>query len=117
MKDIAYYEYNEKGELKPVLRKDAKKNGLYKWIDGVMVRVRDGGKMPIHYGGSDDMGAVQNPVDGKTYDSKSAYYRSVKDSGCVILGNEKVKPRETTSISKEALRSGLKEAAQKHGLI
>lgn len=72
---------------------------------------------PFHYVISDDLGAVQNPADGKTYDSKSAYYKAVKDAGCVVLGNEKIKPRQTTSISKEALRSGLKEAAQKHGLI
>lgn len=36
----------------------------------------------------DALNDVQNPCDGKTYDSKSAYYRAVKDAGCVIVGNE-----------------------------
>jgi hypothetical protein len=31
---------------------------------------------------------VKNPVDGKLYDSKSAYYRTVKEAGCEIVGNE-----------------------------
>lgn len=37
---------------------------------------------------SDHLDGVQNPCDGKTYDSKSAYYRAVRDAGCEIVGNE-----------------------------
>lgn len=36
----------------------------------------------------DSLDGVLNPVDGKRYDSKGAYYRAVKDHGCVIVGNE-----------------------------
>ena len=37
---------------------------------------------------SDHLDGVQNPVDGKRYDSKSAYYRTVKDAGCEIMGSD-----------------------------
>lgn len=36
----------------------------------------------------DGMGATWCPVDGQTYDSKSAYYGAVKASGGEIIGNE-----------------------------
>lgn len=43
---------------------------------------------------SDDLGVqgVLNPATGKIHDSKSAYYKDVKESGCVIVGNDA--PRE-----------------------
>jgi hypothetical protein len=37
---------------------------------------------------SDQLGDVWNPVNGQIYDSKSAYYRAVKDAGCEIAGND-----------------------------
>ncbi len=36
----------------------------------------------------DALDGVVNPCDGKPYDSKGAYYRTVKDHNCVIVGNE-----------------------------
>lgn len=36
----------------------------------------------------DGMDAIENPVDGRKYDSKSAYYAAVKRAGCEIFGNE-----------------------------
>lgn len=36
----------------------------------------------------DGLEDVWNPVNGKIYDSKSAYYRAVKDAGCEIAGND-----------------------------
>ena len=36
----------------------------------------------------DGLENVVNPCDGKPYDSKSAYYRAVKNAGCEIVGNE-----------------------------
>ena len=38
---------------------------------------------------SDSLDGVWNPADGKTYDSKRAYYDAVKAKGCEIVGNEK----------------------------
>lgn len=45
---------------------------------------------------SDDLGVkgVLNPADGKTYDSKSAYYAAIKSSGCEIVGNDAQKERK-----------------------
>jgi len=36
----------------------------------------------------DNLDDVTNPVDGRTYSSKSAYYRAVRDAGCEIAGND-----------------------------
>lgn len=41
----------------------------------------------------DGMDAIECPADGRTYDSRSAYYAAVKRAGCEILGNEKQTPR------------------------
>jgi hypothetical protein len=37
---------------------------------------------------SDSLADMWNPADGRTYDSKSAYYRAVRAAGCEIAGNE-----------------------------
>lgn len=44
----------------------------------------------------DDLGmaGVKNPVDGKTYDSKSAYHRRIKDAGCHVIESGNVSKRE-----------------------
>lgn len=118
MNNISYYEFDNEGNLQPVLRENAQRNGRFRMIDGLMVRVGEGKNAPCHYAGSDNIGGTQgilNPADGKMYDSRSAYYQAVKDAGCVVLGNDKIEPRKTTSISKKALRSGLKQAADQLG--
>lgn len=40
---------------------------------------------------------VMSMADGKHYDSKSAYYRSVRAAGCEIVGNERPTQRDPTS--------------------
>ncbi len=39
---------------------------------------------------SDDLGikGVINPVNGKQYDSKSQYYKTVKQAGMIVVGND-----------------------------
>lgn len=37
---------------------------------------------------SDQLDNVVNPIDGRAYDSKSAYYRTVRNAGCEIAGND-----------------------------
>ena len=37
---------------------------------------------------ADGMEAIVNHADGRTYDSKSAYYGAVKAAGCEIVGND-----------------------------
>lgn len=43
---------------------------------------------------NDVLGDVWNPATGKTYDSKSNYYRDTKAMGCEILGNDKITPKD-----------------------
>lgn len=50
---------------------------------------------PLHQGElapfvrADGMDAVRSMADGKLYDSKSAYYGSVKRAGCEIVGDDR----------------------------
>ena len=39
---------------------------------------------------SDNLDGVLNHANGLRYDSKSAYYKSVRAAGCEIVGNEKL---------------------------
>jgi hypothetical protein len=61
---------------------------------------------------SDKLDDVWNPVNGKKYDSKSAYYNAVKDAGYTIAGNDSSitapKPVETTAP--KGLKDDLKAA-------
>lgn len=59
----------------------------------------DAGKLEMHenkpaeirkasYVRSDGMSDTWCPVNGQTYDSKSQYYKAVKDAGCEIAGDD-----------------------------
>jgi hypothetical protein len=43
-------------------------------------------------------GHLKSMADGKTYDSKSRYYKSLKERGMVIVGDEKVKPPKPKEV-------------------
>lgn len=63
---------------------------------------------------SDHLDGVQNPCDGKTYDSKSAYYRAVKDAGCEIVGNEAEKIASSISpVRSEVTQDDVATAVRK----
>ena len=81
------YTLNDEGDI--VESKEEHKTGRYKWIDGKMVRVGDATRYPVSFG-RDDLGVkgVFNPADGKTYDSRSEYYKSVKAQGLEIMGDD-----------------------------
>jgi len=65
---------------------------------------------------SDHLDGVKNPVDGKMYDSKSSYYRAVKDAGCVIVGNEAEKmmdrPVARSSVGRDDIDAALHKMKQ-----
>lgn len=50
---------------------------------------------------SDNMNPIRSMADGKVYDSKSAYERGVKATGCRIVGNDRLDSSRT-----EAPRAG-----------
>lgn len=66
----------------------------------------------------DSLGDVWNPVNGKIYDSKSAYYRAVKAAGCEIAGNDSsVQTAHTKTIEPKTppgLKDTLKQAWEQH---
>jgi hypothetical protein len=61
----------------------------------------------------DGLDGVVNPCDGKRYDSKGAYYRAVKDAGCVIVGNEAEKMISAPNARSDVKPSEIIEAMQK----
>jgi hypothetical protein len=64
-------------------------DGLRSWPEvAARRRERARSSLPAPMIISDHLDGVKNPVDGKTYDSKSAYYQAVKEAGCEIVGNE-----------------------------
>lgn len=89
------YVFNESGEI--VETQEVFKNGRYRMIEGKLVRIGDGLYGPTHFAKSDDLGTkgVFNPADGKTYDSRSAYYNAVKAKGLVIAGDDAPTTRAT----------------------
>jgi hypothetical protein len=50
---------------------------------------------------NDTMQGTLNPIDGKMYDSKAKYYRTVREAGCEIAGNDPSisKPRADRELS------------------
>lgn len=91
-----YYQYDDEGDLVPheyskgdIVKgiKSSLPMGRYVTVDGLLIRSGDASG-PSHYSGSDSLGegvkGVFNPADGKTYDSKSAYYNAIKAKGLVI---------------------------------
>jgi hypothetical protein len=77
---------------------------------------------PINIGGvhviSDDLGikGVRNPNDGKFYDSKSQYYKSLKAQGCFITGNEEP-PKERKQRGDFDCRKELAQAIDETGFM
>ena len=63
----------------------------------------------------DALDGVQNPCDGKKYDSKSAYYRAVKNAGCEIVGNEaeKIAANTTAPVPPAVTRGEVVDAMHK----
>lgn len=116
---VKYHEYNKSGELVPVLEENAQKSGRFIWVKGQMVRVGDAKKGPAHYAGSDDLGlqGIQNPVDGKMYDSRSAYYSAVKDAGCAIVGNDAPTQKSNEIKGNFDCKEAIKSAAHETGFL
>jgi hypothetical protein len=52
------------------------------------LRERVKSKLPAPMIISDTMAEIKNPIDGKPYTSKQAYYKTVKEAGCEIMGND-----------------------------
>lgn len=63
---------------------------------------------------SDDLGfrGVFNPVDGKTYDSRAAYHRTLKENGCEVMDTAPTfKPKEYVP---KGIKEDIAQAIQQH---
>jgi hypothetical protein len=58
---------------------------------------------------SDSMDPIRSMADGRMYDSKSAYYRSVRAAGCEIVGNDTAslrhRPTELPRVAPDIARA------------
>lgn len=68
---------------------------------------------------SDDLGTkgVRNPVDGKVYDSKSAYHKSVRAAGCQVVGNEPIPAKKREIRGDFDCRREVAQAIERTGLM
>lgn len=105
-----HYRFDDDGLLVPCEKEETEQLGGFKYLDAKIVKEYSDGKYekggwisakvsgPSHYAGSDNIGGVKgifNPADGKTYDSRSEYYKAVKAKGLVIAGNDAPTQRAT----------------------
>lgn len=106
-----YYRFTDDGLIEPCAKEETEQLGGYRYLSAKQVseysegEYREAGWVaavvsgPSHYCSSDALGegvqGVFNPADGKTYDSRSAYYKAVKDKGLVIVGDDAPKERAT----------------------
>ena len=64
---------------------------------------------------SDDLGpnGLLNHADGRVYTSKAKYLRGVKDAGCEVIGNEKLKPKPKAPVRlSDELRREIRQRVQ-----
>lgn len=65
----------------------------------------------------DGMDTIRNHANGLLYDSKSAYYKGVKDAGCEIVGDEPLRkdlaPREIEAVG--GVEQSIKDAIEQLG--
>ena len=69
----------------------------------------------VPYIRGDGMGETWNPVDGKHYDSRSAYERAVKDAGCQIVGTDSALERPYVPEKPVDATPDIINAIRKHG--
>jgi hypothetical protein len=55
-------------------------------------------------------------ADGKTYDSKSTYYKSLKEQGFEIIGNEK-QPEKKHEVDEKRLEASILYAMAQSGFV
>ena len=123
-----YYDFTPQGQMIMVTEETRRRSAGLKFLTSERVNawsegefsdagwlISDNVQSPTHYAGSDDLGTkgVLNPVDGKRYDSRSAYEKAVKAAGCVIMGNdapkEMAKPKVKNIDWKPAIAETLKQ--------
>lgn len=64
----------------------------------------------------DDINIVSH-ADGKTYESKSAYYKSLKQQGFEIIGNEKLPDKKQYQLDEKRLEASILYAMADLGII
>lgn len=60
----------------------------------------------------DSMDPIVSMADGRVYDSKSAYYSSVREHGCEIVGNERDAFDKRPVFEPEGVGESIKQAIE-----
>lgn len=64
----------------------------------------------------DGMDAIRNHADGRMHDSKSAYYKAVRQAGCEIVGNDPIALKNRPEYQPQGVRDDLRRALSEHGV-
>lgn len=65
---------------------------------------------------TDGMDPVKSMVSGKVHDSRSAYYREVRQAGCEIVGDDRAGFGPRPEYRPEGVAQSIKRALAQHGM-
>jgi hypothetical protein len=65
---------------------------------------------------ADGMDPIRSMVSGKIHDSRSAYYREVRQAGCEIVGNDRAGFGPRPQARSEGVAQSIKRALAQHGM-
>lgn len=63
---------------------------------------------------TDGMAPIKSMASGQMFDSKSAYYRDIKQAGCEIVGNDLSGFGKRPDYRPEGLKQAIKEAMERN---
>ena len=67
----------------------------------------------------DGMDPIRSMADGRMYDSRSAYERSVRAAGCEIVGNDRApferRPQFQPSVTGHDIKAAIEQLRSRHG--
>lgn len=64
----------------------------------------------------DGMNPIRSMVSGKVHDSRSAYYREVRQAGCEIVGDDRSGFGPRPEARSEGVAQSIKRALAQHGM-
>lgn len=97
--------------------KKALASGIVCEVEREEVKTARGPQIISDYINSSAGDAIKSQADGKMYDSKSQYYKSVKDAGCVVLGTDAPTTAKEVDykINEKELKQDIANAIQQLG--
>jgi hypothetical protein len=83
-------------------------DGEWRWFDEGDLRARRISEPRVHIA-TDSMPSMHHPINGRNYDSKSAFRAVTKAHGCIEMGNDRIESR-SVELSREERRDDIAKA-------